>query len=93
VFGAQARFPKDSVGIEGRALQYRRVADSGNQITFFFCPTCGSTVYYEPHAEPDLVAVAVGAFADSAFPAPTVSVYEARKHEWVEVPAGVDHFD
>ena len=33
---------------------------------------------------PDILAVAIGAFADPGFPAPGVSVYERRQHAWVE---------
>jgi hypothetical protein len=93
VFGVQARFPASAVTIDGPSAGWTRTADSGNTIEFHFCPNCGSTVYYLPHAEPDLVAVAVGAFADAAFPAPRVSVYESRRHPWVTVPDGVEHVD
>ena len=44
-------------------------------------------------AEPDTIAIPIGAFADPTFPAPRVSVYEARRHSWVTVPDGVEHFD
>ena len=43
---------------------------------------------------PGLVAVPVGAFADPAFPPPTVSGYEERRHRWVEVTgSSVEHVD
>jgi hypothetical protein len=93
VFGVQARFPRDCVRIEGRFQQYVRVADSGNSATFRFCPDCGATVCWELDALPDFVAVAVGAFADPGFPAPKVSVYEARCHPWVQTPAAVEHLE
>lgn len=93
VFGVQARFPRSRVTIQGRSTRYQRTADSGSQITFHFCPTCGSVVYYLPEAEPDTIAVPVGAFADPTCPAPTVSVYESRKHAWTETPPGVQHFE
>ena len=92
-FGAQARFPRENVRITGAASAYTRVADSGNAIHFHFCPTCGSTVYYLLDRAPGSIAVALGAFADPRFPAPTVSVYEARKHAWVGLPADVEHLD
>ena len=70
-FGVQARYPRDRVTkIEGRAAHFFRVADSGRRIDFRFCPDCGSTVYWEVEASPDLIAVAVGAFADPDFPPP-----------------------
>ena len=92
-FGAQARFPRDQVSINGTSTQYVRTADSGDHITFHFCPACGSTVFYEPDQEPDLIAIPVGAFADPSFPAPTVSVYESRRHAWTGLPLDVEHFD
>lgn len=84
VFGAQARFHRDQLTeIHGRAVQFTRSADSGNSVTFNFCPVCGSTVYWQLSGFPDLVAVAIGAFADPGFPEPRHSVYEERRHSWV----------
>ena len=93
VFGAQARFPDSEVQIHGDATTYERTADSGNRITFHFCPTCGATVYYTIDDQPGLIAVPVGAFADPTFPAPRVSVYEVRRHPWVVVPENAENFD
>jgi hypothetical protein len=93
VFGVQARFPADRVRIKGDARTYLRVGDGGGEIRFRFCPQCGATVCYSLAAYPDVIAVPVGAFADPGFPAPGVSVYEARRHPWVAVPDGVEHFD
>src|ERR1700741_1289920 len=94
VFGAQARFARARVTIEGRAAEDVRNGDSGQPITFRFCPTCGSTVYWTLSALPDLIAVAVGAFADPGFPAPGVSAYERRRHGWAAVPETVaEHLD
>ncbi len=93
VFGVQARFPADRVRITGDARTYVRTGDSGGEIRFSFCPQCGATLCYVLAEYPDVVAVPVGAFADPGFPAPGVSVYEARRHPWVAVPAGVEHFD
>ena len=90
----QARFRRDQVAIEGRATEFTRIADSGNGITFRFCPECGSTVYWTGTALPDdVIAVAAGAFADQDFPAPRISVYERRRHPWVNAPDGIEHVD
>jgi hypothetical protein len=91
-FGVQARFPKASVRIDGASTAYTRKGDSGGDITFHFCPTCGSTVWYElPTRFPDAIGIAVGAFADPSFATPRFSVYEARKHAWVALPDGIEH--
>jgi len=93
VFGAQARFPTEKVTIHGRATAYVRTGDSGGRITFHFCPDCGGTVHYTIDKMPGLTAVPVGVFADPAFPAPKVSIYEARQHPWASVLGEVEHFD
>ncbi|MBK9260179.1 MAG: GFA family protein [Polyangiaceae bacterium] len=92
-FGQQARWPADKVKIEGVATSFVRIGDSGVTVTFRFCPTCGSNVYYDVADMPGVIAVPVGAFADPNFPPPTFSVYEARKHGWVNVPESIEHMD
>jgi hypothetical protein len=91
-FAAQARFPADCVTITGQSKQWTRVGDEGGGAVFDFCPECGSTVFYHAIAQPELIAVAVGAFADPAFAAPEYTVYENRKHAWVEIVGeGIEH--
>jgi hypothetical protein len=91
VFGAQARFSADRVRIEGEHREYVRVSDAGEERSYSFCPECGSTVFYRIQSLPDVVAVPVGAFADPAFPAPRISVWEERRHPWVGLPEGIEH--
>jgi hypothetical protein len=91
VFGAQARFRREDVEIKGESTTYVRVGDSGNSVTFHFCPTCGSTVHYALGGKGEFVAIPVGAFADPNFPPPNFSVYEDRKHGWVGLPEDIEH--
>jgi hypothetical protein len=79
--------------VEGSANEWVRIGDEGGKILHRFCPTCGSTVYYEIDVMPGLIAVPVGGFADPTFPAPTFSVYEGRKHAWVGLPENIEHMD
>lgn len=93
-FAAQARFRASQVTMAGKSKDWVRAADSGNLITYAFCPECGSTVHFTGGNFPDLVAVPVGAFADPNFPPPQFSVWESRKSEWVEIlGASVEHSD
>jgi hypothetical protein len=89
-FAIQARFPACSVTISGASKTFVRVGQAVT--TFHFCPTCGSTLYFVSEHAADQIAVAVGAFADPAFPSPTVSVYEDRMHAWVVMPDGIEHW-
>jgi len=91
VFGAQARFPRENVAIAGTSTTYVRTGDEGGRATFHFCPVCGATVHYAMQGMAEFVAIPVGAFAEPGFPAPTVSVYEDRRHAWVGLPQDIQH--
>ena len=91
VFAAQARFPASAVTVGGASSTFVRVGDDGGRCRFHFCPDCGATVYYVADDMQEHVAIPVGAFADPAFPAPGVSVYEERMHRWVVMPPGIEH--
>lgn len=90
-FGAQARFPRDQVRIEGPFVRWERVAESGNTVASHFCPTCGATLFLAIAGASEVVAIPVGAFADAAFPPPRVSVWEETRHPWVGLPDGMEH--
>ena len=50
------------------------------------CPECGSDVHYEIDGKFDgVVAIPLGAFDDPYFASPRFSVWEERKHDWVEI--------
>jgi hypothetical protein len=90
LFGVAARFTREHATIEGRATEYQRRGDDGNLVDFHFCPDCGSTVWWELGVQPGLIAVAVGAFADPDFPMPARSVYQDRRHRWLELPDKIE---
>ena len=92
-FGIQARFISNQVRVVGRYRDYMRISDDGEDRTFHFCPDCGGTVLYTLSTLPDVVAVPIGAFAEPAFPPPTVSVYESRRHPWLAAPMAMEHHD
>jgi hypothetical protein len=92
VFSSQAAFPREATAIEGEGTEFVRAGDEGARFKFTFCPRCGSTVYYVEEGNEQVIIIPVGAFADSRFAAPTVSVYEKRRHSWVSLPDDVEHW-
>ena len=86
LFGTRALFRREQVNLAGNSTTWMRTADSGNRVTFHFCPICGATVYWEGEGFPEYVAVAIGNFADPNFPAPTIAVWEESRHPWVSLP-------
>jgi hypothetical protein len=84
--------PRSDVRLEGPYKIYLRDGQEGRKIRQHFCPDCGTTVYSAGEKFPGMCTVMVGAFADPAFPAPTVSVFEDSRHPWVTLPPGIEHF-
>jgi hypothetical protein len=92
-FGVAAFYPTEAVSISGTTKEFTRVGTSGGTVRFYFCPDCGSTIYWKPDGLPALIGVAVGAIADPDFPGPVRSVFEQSKHTWVDIGGpGVEHF-
>jgi hypothetical protein len=91
-FGVGAFYPVDEVVISGTAKEFTRDAGSGGKVNSYFCPNCGSTIYWRAGILPSMIGVAVGALADPEFPAPVRSVFEQSKHHWVQIDGVVDHF-
>ena len=92
-FGAQARWPRDKVAIEGHSTEYVRIGDSGNSAHVPLLPALRLDGLLRAQRHPDVVAVAIGAFADPSFPPPKFSVYELRMHAWTGVPEDAEHID
>jgi hypothetical protein len=92
-FGVGAFYPAEAVTLSGTAKEFVRAAANGGKVRSYFCPDCGSTVYWKVDNLPALIGVAVGAIADPKFPAPARSVFEQSKHDWVDINgAAVQHF-
>ena len=94
-FAAQARWPDAQVTLTGTTRSWQKTGDEGGVATFRFCPECGSTIAYTLDSQPGLTAIPLGAFADPGFrPWPEYSVYESRRHGWLEIAGeGIEHFD
>jgi hypothetical protein len=91
-FGVGAFYPVDAVAISGTPKEFTREAESGGTVRTYFCPNCGSTIYWKADNLPSLIGVAIGALADPKYPAPVRSIFEQSKHDWVQVDGAVEHF-
>ena len=91
-FSAGAFYAIDTVEISGAVTEFVHVGDSGRTVRLYFCPTCGSTIYWKPEALPSMIGVAVGALADPDIAAPALSIFEQSKHHWVHFDGEVEHF-
>jgi hypothetical protein len=89
-YGVQAYFDASAIKvIEGSYTEFRRRSDAGRSVTLRFCPTCGSTVYWELQAAPGKIGVAAGAFTDPTLPEPGVISWAGQRTLCVPLPDDV----
>ena len=92
VFGVGAYYANEQIAITGSTREFVRPTDAGHHFFTYFCPACGTSVFWRSNRNPGMTGIAVGAFADPSFPAPVRSVWECSRHSWVEIPVE-HHFD
>jgi hypothetical protein len=87
VLGVVAYFPDASiVSKSGKYNTYKKISAKGTATVRNFCPNCGSSVYWQSEFLPQHTGVAVGSFADPAFPSPQMSAWERYKPAWLSLP-------
>ena len=91
-FSVAVFFGRDQVSVEGETRAYTRGSASGFDVTFHFCPTCGSNLYWLPERMPERIGVAIGAFGDPDFPGPEQVVWARDRMAWAPLPEGVPCF-
>lgn len=84
-FGAALYFRKDGLAIKGQATGWTRKAQSGRGLETFFCPVCGTSLYWTLEVWPDRMGVAYGCF-DTPVPEPIRAIWIEAKHDWVQFP-------
>jgi hypothetical protein len=91
-FGISTYWMRANVELSGLATPYVREGQEGRQVTYYFCPKCGSSVYWELDRRPSQIGISGGSFFDLNFPAPIRSVWERSKPNWISIP-NTEHFD
>ena len=93
-FSVAMFYERGNVRVVGpEPASFERLSASGQPVTFRFCPTCGSNVYWEPHRMPALIGVALDAFADPTIPPPEQAVWTKDKHPWFSLPESIVQFE
>ena len=86
VISNQARFRREQITFAGKSTAWTRTAESGNALTFHFCPTCGSTVYWEGQGFPGYVAVPSAPLTTQISPGP-----RSRCGKSQDIPGSLSH--
>jgi len=73
--------------IAGTPKGFTKLADSGNELTRYFCPECGSPLYGASPVHPDVVYVRAGAFDDPSVVKPTHQSWVCSAVPWSVIGA------
>lgn len=92
-FGMMVYYDADQVTLSGLATKYTRTADSGDELTHGFCPTCGTPFYLTTAKHPGGIGIASGAHDGSDLAPPVRSVFEECRLPWVEIPPTTTRFE
>ena len=89
-FGMSMVVDKESVEIKGELKSFVRTADSGGEVTSFFCPECGIMIYGTSHYNPDGVTIKPGTLDDTSWLAPSKKIWMNSAQKWVPVPDAIE---
>jgi hypothetical protein len=98
VFQVSAVFAEERCTVEGETTTYNGLERNGvgtsigDDVSYSFCPTCGSTVFWRFQGRPVMV-VAVGCFADADFPPPDAELHAPQRVHWMIPLEGADQLE
>jgi len=84
--------PKEALTITGEVRYFDSRADSGNDVSRGFCPTCGGRLFGLTSGMPDLMAIAVGSLDDASWFKPAMTVFTAAAQPWSAIDDHIPGF-
>lgn len=77
-----AIFRSEGFKVTGEVSEYVSTADSGNVMRRRFCPRCGTHLFSQSSARPDLMVVRIGALDDREVGGPQSFIWTASAPSW-----------
>lgn len=77
-----ARFKRGDLEVSGQPKTHSMTADSGNAITRYFCPDCGSRLFSETTGRPGIIGIVAGAFDDNSWFKPDMVIFKGSQPVW-----------
>ncbi len=90
---ANAIFPTAAIEITGEMRQHVKTADSGNQVTRRFCPTCGTQLFSDSSGRPGLTVVRLGTLDEPSAVRPTANIWSASAPAWACLDPALERFE
>jgi hypothetical protein len=78
--------------VSGSPKGYTKTADSGNELTRYFCGDCGSPIFTSSPRHPDRVYVKAGSFDDPSVVTPAYQSWMDSAVPWASIVPGLPRF-
>ncbi len=72
----------DGLTIFGTLSEHTKMADSGNEVTRQFCPSCGTHLFAKSSARPQFRVIRAGNLDDPSSIQPSVNIWAASAPSW-----------
>ena len=79
--------------VEGSPSEYKRVAESGNEVSRRFCSNCGSHLFANSSAFPDFTVVRIGTLDNPSSVKPSVNIWSKNAPSWACMDPNIDSID
>lgn len=85
-------FQADAVRVDGELGSNVYTAASGNQVTWWFCPSCGGQIQCQTSGRPQFRVVRLGALDEPHGLRPQVAIWMEEAPAWASVDPAMDQF-
>ena len=85
--------PEPALAVTGEVKFFDKPADSGNNISRGFCPTCGSAVFSRNSGMPGMVFIRASSLDDPEVFRPQMIVYTKRTPSWDRLDPSLPSFE
>lgn len=84
---------EDFEHLKGAVTSFDKPADSGRIVRMVGCAACGTKLWNEPLAAPDMVIVKPGTLDDMSWAVPVGNIWTASRAPWAEIDGGLLNFE
>ena len=79
--------------VAGAPRAFKKLADSGREVTRCFCPDCGSPLYTLPPSHPDVVFIKAGSLDDPSLVRPNRQAWTISRVDWAEIDPAIASYE
>ena len=71
--------------VQGQPKEWHRTADSGRDVSCWFCGDCGTRLFHSPARNPNITNVKPGTLDDTSWLKPVGSLWTRSAQQWVVI--------